>query len=336
MTFIAAAQGAVMAETDKRGTESPYGVLEFLPWDHDWNGHHYTYDKVKKAVLLMKEAGVGIVRMDFLWNDVQPSKSGWDFEKYDDLTSLLQRNNIKILGMLNYTADWAGSSWNSAPNKDLFLIYVREVVSRYKGKVKYWEFWNEPNQSIYWVPQDGMKAYTALLKDVYRTVKEADPTAQVLLGGLSGDTAGSLWQVYKNGGKNYFDIVNIHPFQDPLSPKAMIQMKAEHQAVYKAMVKNGDGSKPIWFTELGCPGVPKDKGTADWWKGKNPSEEQQAAWVRKVYAEPLRWNNVDKIFWAFFRDTPNHFQTGTDYFGLVREDFTVKPAYEAYKEKAAR
>ena len=47
-----------------------------------------------------------------------------------------------------------------------------------------------------------------------------------------------------------------------------------------------------------------------------------------------RWKGVEKIFWAFFRDTDHHFQCGTDYFGLVRLDFTPKPAYRAYRKAA--
>ncbi len=324
----------MMAETDKRGTDSSCGVLDFLPWDHSWNGHHYSREKVKTGARLMKEAGIGIVRMDFIWDDVQPTKTTWDFEKYDFLTDTLDRNGIKVLGLLDYNAGWAGE-WNSAPDPAAFVVYVRAVVKRYKGKVKYWELWNEPNMSIYWVPQDGMKAYTSLLKKVYKAIKAEDPTAEVVLGGLSGDAAGSLWQVYRNGGKDSFDVVNFHPFQNPHNADAMTRMKDEYRAVYNAMKKNGDGEKPIWFTELGCPGMPAGKTTADWWKGKNPNEAEQAAWLKKVYGEPLKWKGVEKIFWAFFRDTPDHFLTGTDYFGLVREDFSKKPAFEAYRQKAA-
>lgn len=41
-----------------------------------------------------------------------------------------------------------------------FLRYVRFMVSRYKGEVKYWELWNEPDIG-YWQPQAKTKEQLA-------------------------------------------------------------------------------------------------------------------------------------------------------------------------------
>ena len=319
------------AGADPRDSESPFGVLEFLPWDHEWNGHHNAPEKAERTVKLMKEAGVGWARMDFLWDDIEPSQGRWDFKKYDRLVELLSKNDIKILGLLNYNTGWAGQDWNSAPDAGLFAVYAKAVVHRYKNKVKYWEVWNEPNQEIYWMPQDGMKAYAALLQKTYPVIKSEDPSAVVLLGGLAAVAAPSLTQIYAHGGKDFFDIVNFHPFESPLDPEAMEKVKSSYEAVCRVMQNHGEDGKPIWLTEIGCPGMPDLKETQNWWLGKNPDEKAQAGWVEKLYDEPLRWKGVQKVFWAFFRDTPDHFLTGTDYFGLVREDFTKKPAFDAYQ-----
>jgi hypothetical protein len=320
---------------DPRDSESRFGVLEFLHWDHDWNARHYAGDKPERVAALMKEAGVGFVRMDFLWDDVEPEKDRFEFGKYDRLVDTLDRNGVKILGLLNYNTAWGGDRWNAAPDPALFTRYACEVVKRYKGKVKYWEIWNEPDQDIYWAPQDGMKAYTALLKRVFPAIKETDPTAVVLLGGLSGAVVPSLKEVYANGGGPYFDAANIHPFTDPQTPDGLDRMRGICRDVKKVMEANGDAAKPIWVTEVGCPGVDDPDATQPWWLGKNPDEAAQAKWVEKIYAESKRWPGVEKVFWAFFRDTPNHFLTGTDYFGVLRRDFSKKPAFEAYKKASS-
>jgi hypothetical protein len=88
----------------------------------------------------------------------------------------------------------------------------------------------------------------------------------------------------------------------------------------------------MWITELGCPGVPKDLPIQQWWNGPNPDEQQQADWVKAVYTDLVKEEQVDKIFWAFFRDTKNHFGNGVDFFGLVRDNFSEKPSYLALKE----
>ena len=98
------------------------------------------------------------------------------------------------------------------------------------------------------------------------------------------------------------------------------------------MVRKGDANKKIWITEIGCPGVKPQLEVNNWWMGKNPDERQQAEWVKEVYAELLKNPQVEKIFWAFFRDTKAHWDSGVDYFGLVRWDYSRKPAFEAYRE----
>ncbi len=100
---------------------------------------------------------------------------------------------------------------------------------------------------------------------------------------------------------------------------------------YKIMKRNGDGHKKIWITEIGCPGVGPNIKTKNWWMGDNPTEKQQADFVKGVYTELINAAAVEKVFWAFFRDTKGHWGTGVDYFGLVRWDYSKKPAFSTYK-----
>lgn len=314
---------------DRRDTANPFGVLDFLPWDHEWNNHHYGGDQVEKSVALMKEAGVGFVRMDFLWNDIEPARGKFDFEKYDRIVASLDRAGIKILGLLNYNAGWAAPNWNDAPDPELFSNYAEKVVRRYKKSVKYWEIWNEPDFAVYWTPQDEMKSYVGLLKTVYPRIKKEDPTARVVLGGLSQNIPFQLKRVYAHGGGPFFDTVSIHPFSDPSRPERVDHLRNIYLATRKVMEANDDTAKGIWITELGCPGV-NDPTVPGWWFGTNPSEETQAKWVEEAY-QALAWEGVEKVFWAFFRDTPQHFKNGIDYFGLVRTDFSKKPSFDAYQ-----
>jgi len=330
--FVFGSVFAVFAESDPRDSQNPFGVLDFLAWDHSWNGYHYGADEVERAATLMEEAGVGFVRVDFPWSDIEPEKGRFDFEKSDRIVSILSKHGIRILAMLHYNAAWAGE-WNEAPSESDFLIYAEAVVDRYKDRIRYWEIWNEPDSDIYWKPQDEMKSYVSLLKAVYPVIKKVDPTSKVVLGGLSQNIPISARRVYKNGGKDFFDVMNIHPFIDPLLPNPLELLRSEYRGVRRIMNLNGDGEKPVWFTEIGCPGT-GDTTRKNWWKGRNPTEAEQAWWVEALYRESLTWEGVERVFWAFFRDTPDHFKNGIDQFGLVRLDFSKKPAYEAYQRVA--
>lgn len=315
--------------------ESPFGVLEFLHWDHNWNCFKYPDRRsLEKAARLMKEAGVGIVRFDFLWQDIEPKQGEFNFEKYDLIVDVLSSNGIKILGILDYCASWAAAcgEWNCVPRDNrLFVNYAVRVIGRYKAQVKYWEVWNEPDSSTYWSQQDGLKSYCALLKDVYLAAKLVDPDCKVLNGGLALGLS-SVNRLYDNGAKEYFDILNIHIFENPLYPGRAKALLAYPKLARKVMARNNDGDKEIWVTEVGCPGVKRSVNTANWWLGENPDEQQQAQWLKTIYSELLEQKIVSKIFWAFFRDCDNHWGTGVDYFGLVRWDFSKKPSFGAYQE----
>lgn len=318
----------------EEGLQNPFGILEFLHWNHNWNNYKYPdQPSLNRAVALMKEAGVDMVRQDFLWEDIEPRQGEFDFRRYDPIIETLSKNNMQILGILHYSVSWAapGGQWNCPPQDNkLFVNYASKVIGRYKHKIKYWEVWNEPDSSTYWNPQDGLKRYCALLKDVYTAAKEIDPECKILNGGLAGGLAG-VHKLYDNGAKDYFDILNIHIFQSPLLADSIKAVTAYAKLAAKVMSKNGDGHKKIWVTEIGCPGVKKGLKVKNWWQGKNPDESEQAAWLKLVYTELLKDKNVEKIFWAFFRDCNGHWDNGTDYFGLVRWDFSPKPSYKAYK-----
>jgi hypothetical protein len=316
-------------------TNNPFGILEFLHWNHAWNNYKYpTEEELTKAIALMKEAGVGCVRMDFLWDDIEPKEGVFSFAKYDTVVDLLSGNNIDILGLLNYSASWALSceKWNCPPSDfGLFVNYAVKVAQRYKGKIKYWEVWNEPDSGVYWSVQDGLKSYCSLLKDVYAALKEIDPECKVLNGGLANGPI-SVNRLYDNGAKDYFDILNIHIFENPLNAVSIKAVTAHPKLAYKIMSRNGDAHKKIWVTEIGCPGVKRGQKAKNWWAGKNPSERQQAKWVEDIYNQLLKNPAVEKVFWAFFRDCKEHWKNGTDYFGIVRWDFSKKRAFSSYQK----
>jgi hypothetical protein len=76
---------------------------------------------------------------------------------------------------------------------EAFLKYVRFMVGRYKGTVKYWELWNEPNIG-YWRPKTKTReqleakarAYGKVLARFADAVHQTDPRARVISGGLAG------------------------------------------------------------------------------------------------------------------------------------------------------
>ena len=82
------------------------------------------------------------------------------------------------------------------------------------------------------------------------------------------------------------------------------------------------------------------RGGAPWENGVDP--EQQAAYVREAYDLIATWPYVPVAVWYGLRDTGRDPQSRLDNYGLLRADWSAKPAYSAFsdlpgaRERAAR
>jgi hypothetical protein len=322
---------AILISGPVQAKDSPFGIGTFLSWNHSWNNYMYPgQEEIEKTVALLKQLGISMIRNEFSWNEIETKKDLFEFERYDYIVKTCKDNNIEITGILGYSPAWTGRKWNESPaDEQLFLNYVKVVVSRYKNEIRYWEFWNEPDSVIYWSPQDNMKKYTALLKKVYTVIKKANPSATVLLGGLTNNPYYSFKRVLSNGGGDYFDIINIHPYFNPETESAAQKISMLLERIDKEMEKRNINKK-IWITEIACPGSEKPE-KCSWWLGACSNENEQADFLKEIYTLPDKHKNLEKIFWSMFRDT-DHFKDGIDNFGIIRWDYTPKPAYSAYKQ----
>jgi hypothetical protein len=317
---------------------NPFGLLAFLQWNHDWNNWHFPDNLVQKAAAQIKDLGVGMVRMDIVWSDIHRGRNLYDFSRYDQLVSILTEAGLKLLVPLHYnkirTTPDGVEVWNRPPDSfEEFADYVNATVKRYKSKVRHWEIWNEPNHPVYWVaPPDKLATYAKLLRLSYAAAKRADPKCTVLNGGLTEPVIEDVKNLYAHGGKSITDVLAIHTFIDPFLPDAEERFDSILDAVRRTMKENGDAKKKIWITEMGCPGLPENSSVKDWWAGKNLSEAEQAGWLEKQYTMMRKHPFVEKIFWAFYRDTGDFFGDGTDYLGLVRLDLSPKPAFDRMKK----
>lgn len=315
------------------------GVLAFFPWNEDWNSFMYPDEEAwMKDIRQLQKAGITMVRLDFLWDRLEPSKGKFNYVYYDQLVKTLIKNKIEILGLLGYCTLWANDQkkWNLPPgNPHDFHNFAFNIVSRYKEHIRYWEIWNEPNVSVYFDVSNWAASYLPILKEGYSAAKEADPQSVILHGGLGQSVSESLEELYRLGAKPYFDKVNIHPFVNPkdLSKRPLSKVVSfDIDQVEEIMKKNGDETKKIWITELGCPGrnpeIPpwNPQSPKNWFMGETPNEEKQADFIYDLYTELNKDPRIEALFWAFLRDT-RHFKDDTDYFGFLHWDSSPKKAY---------
>ncbi|GAB4580748.1 MAG: hypothetical protein Fur0022_34900 [Anaerolineales bacterium] len=202
----------------------------------------------------MAEANISWVRRNgILWSKVEPVQgAGYDWSVLAEIEQDFLRaraNNMEVILVIRGVPEWARvPPYNYEcgpmdPNAlSAFGDFMYAVVQRYSGypySIKYWEIWNEPDVypghvssatspfgclgDITDTTYYGGAFYTALLQAVYPRVKQANPNAQVVLGGLLLDcnplvdpntcvSARYLEGVLATGGKNYFDGVSFHAY----------------------------------------------------------------------------------------------------------------------------
>jgi len=338
---------------------NPYGINTFLEQEvDDW--------KIHRTLRLISEAGFKWIRQEFPWEDIeiegkgvfQDHREGRDvssWEKYDHIVDLAEEYGMGIIARLDNPPAWtraAGNELGTLAPPDNYADYgdfVYAVVSRYKGRIKYYQIWNEPN--IY--PEWGEaavdpEAYTELLKVAYQRAKEADSEAVILSAGLAPTTERTesnledlifLQRMYDAGARDYFDILSVQGYglwNGPTDRRASPD-RANFSRVLlirELMVQNGDANKAIWASEVGWNALPRDFDGFPYYG--RVSEELQAAYSAGAYQRAqMEWPWMGVMsYWFFKRPGDYEKDQAFYYFRMMEPDFSPHPVYYALKEQA--
>jgi len=315
-TLAAWATSTWAAESDSRDDASPWGMAA--------GAETGTY--FEKVTPLLQQAGVRWFRCFPEWQSIQPKQGEWHWDRSDRIVADARANHLHVLGIWAYFAPWASADGGTrkGPIKDMqyWRDYVSETVKRYQKDIKYWEVWNEFNGSFYEGRQgpDKVKDYAALVVSAYDTVKEIDPSIQIGMSVASLDVA-FLDAAIKAGAADHFDYICVHPYEN-------LGAVAEGREVgYLGLAGNlremlaankQRTSTPLWITEVGDMAPTKAEPTRD---------AQQADVLVKAYLLSIV-QGFDRIFWFEARG-PDY--GGGQEFGLIRDDWSLRPSYDALK-----
>jgi hypothetical protein len=343
---------------------NPFGINVFL-------NQEVEPEKRERSVQMIADAGFHWLRQEFTWEDIEihgkddfedrrnePHRSAW--EKYDNIVDLAEQYGLEIVPRLSNPPAWSRAAGNDggdkAPPDDLadWGDYVHAVVSRYKGRVRYYQLWNEPNVYPEWGDQPvDPDAYTELLCEGYRRAKEADPDAVIVSGALAptvnldvGDRPETgmndfvfLQRMYDAGAAECFDILAVNAYMLWSGPtdhrmKPLNINFARPIYLRDIMVANGDAAKPIWISEMNSNAVPNDPENI---QGVGVygmvTLEQQARYAALAYQRAMEewpWMGVVN-FWFFKLPSDAEKNQSWYYFRMVEPDFAPMPVYDAMK-----
>ena len=280
----------------------------------------------------MKNGGYSIFRSTIPWSSVEKEKGGYTLpELCIDRIDKIKENGIEALIVLSGNNSLYGE--NEFPKTDEevegFANFCSYVAGELKGKVKYYEMFNEPN-SLHNISGE---RYAKLIKAAYPAIKAADPEAYVL--GVS--QAGIWWpttceatfmkQVFEAGGADYMDAVSVHPYPD-MSKKAVDENPVSYKEVMDCIVDAMCGAKlPIWITETGYSSVTNEYGSI--------SDDEQAAFEVRLLVLFDEDGRADMMMKYQLRDLQENPEKDWDqaHFGLTFNDGTPKPNYRTATAK---
>lgn len=227
--------------------DSPYGICAHVSYTH------VDFPFAQQEFALLNEIGVNWVRTDYEWKKIETRQGTWNYSLLDQLLVLAKQDNINLYPILAYDVPWAAPAWK---NLDQWGEYVRRTVSRYAGDIKYWEIWNEQNADGFWKDTANGRNYACLLRRSCEEIRKVSRDLKVVYGGTAGVPLQFIEDSLQAGAGNWFDVMNIHPYQWHGIPEDMIPQLKELRAL---MAKYGVGHKPIWITEVGWSTAPQPK-----------------------------------------------------------------------------
>jgi len=351
---------------------SPFGINVFL-------NQEVEEEKRDRSLKMIADAGFHWVRQEFPWEDIEIHGKG-DFvdrrndldgdgevdpidawAKYDNIVDLAEDHDLDLIVRLSNPPAWTRALTDTvgayAPPDDLrdWGDYVHAVVSRYEGRIRYYQLWNEPNVYPEWGEQPvDPEGYTELLCEGYRRAKEADPEAVVISGALAptvdlhlaGPGRGMnefvfLQRMYDAGAGDCFDIMSLNDYMLWSGPtdRRMRPLNinfSRPRYVRDIMVANGDADKSIWIGEMNSNAVPNDPNIAGLGAYGQVTLEEQARYAPLAYQriqEEWPWIGVAN-FWFFKRPDDREANQAMYYFRMVEPDFTPMPVYGAMRQYA--
>jgi hypothetical protein len=236
---------------------------------------------------------------------------GLDTSDVNPALATVALSNMCVSGILQWSPAGQPLSFPTGALGE-WTQYVSTVARSSKGRVQFWEVWNEPpNFTVDTSPL----SYARIVVAAYDAMKQVDRSAQI---GLSAQSNNVHWleQAIEAGARDHFDYVTLHPYE------LLAALRYGGESLFLNIVTNvrrmllskapGQANVPIWFTELGVP------------LGGEIAPDDQAALLLKAFVMSIA-QGVSRIDWFEGRDG----DSGP--FGLMDATNARRPSYDALR-----
>ena len=303
-------------------------------------------ERYRNALIL----GAGWNRFPLYWDQVERQPGSYDWLAYDQVVAADIRQGLSINAILLgrpgfwhdggsvknlFTPIYANGTDEAEGDEPInpqnpWARFVHYAVTRYRpggvlaqhngfgeGQgIRVWEVWNEPDIAQFW--QGGHEAYARLLKVAAIVIKNVDPRARIVFGGLLYASDQSfLYNVLRLFSSDplrerynwFFDIAAVHSYDDPWRSGWLTKVAQDTLGAFKI-------SRPVWVNETGIS-VWNDYPGPVWayapeQRLRLATLEQQAYFV--VMSAVFAWaKGADVVFYHQLFDDCGNYPAGTDF-----------------------
>ena len=234
--------------------------------------------------------GVKYARCQTGWIRCERKKGVYTFEWLDSvIDNLLRRgiqpwldvsfgNPVYMNDMPNETAVGCVPIYYGDECLEAWKNFVREVAKRYKGKVSYYEIWNECDIKCFWYPSEpNGKELARFISITGEVIKSVDPAAKIGTC-TSNSVLKYLSELFENLRPGELDFYNYHsyakiPEKQNNERVPAIRWLLDETGHKNCELLNGECGHASWYPD-GHHLKPKDG---------NATETQQAIWILRRY-----------------------------------------------------
>jgi hypothetical protein len=273
------------------------------------------------AFAAAKANGISVVRVPVYWNTLlvgrpmhpkDPGDPYYDWSSVDRSVDLIRSQGLDPLLVLTSSPLWARPSSHRITTSGAdYADFATAIARRYRGRVRYWQLWNEPNLTFNW--EDTAAQYRTIVNAAYHALNAVSGKNVVVAGGLapfSGPKGAGgqpplrfMRDVLKK--RTFFDVWAHHPYteggpnhkapaKDEVSLGNLPQMHRVLMAAYRAGHVGG-GRPGFWITEFSWDTKPPDPGGLPL--------ALHARWVGEALYRAWQ-NDVSMFTWFQLRDNP--------------------------------
>jgi polysaccharide biosynthesis protein PslG len=197
-----------------------------IPQNMGVNIHFHSDAQPSTQIAALQQLGIGWVRRDLYWKEIETSQGVYNFSSYDPLINGLHNAGLRIVMVLDYNHPLYdnGTSPQSAQGRAAFAQFAAAAAKHYAGKVTVWEIYNEPN-NVFWTPAPNVSQYIALANEATAAIHSVLPDAIVVGPALAGPllhdepllpkTYGFLNEVLASTAVHGWSAITVHPYRSP-------------------------------------------------------------------------------------------------------------------------